>query len=105
MMDLDELKTINDRYGHFHGDRVLRGVGEVVHGRRPAHRHGRPLRRRRVRRAPARDRPDRRLRRRREDPASGVEAMAVELPDASVAPSLSIGVVSYPDDGHDAPTS
>jgi len=30
MMDLDELKTINDRYGHFEGDRVLRGVGEVI---------------------------------------------------------------------------
>jgi diguanylate cyclase (GGDEF)-like protein len=30
MMDLDELKTINDRYGHFEGDRILRGVGEVI---------------------------------------------------------------------------
>ena len=30
MMDLDELKPINDRYGHFFGDRVLRGVGEVI---------------------------------------------------------------------------
>ena len=30
MMDLDELKTINDRFGHFEGDRILRGVGEVI---------------------------------------------------------------------------
>ena len=36
MMDLDDLKQINDRHGHFFGDRVLRGVGEVIHsgGRR-----------------------------------------------------------------------
>jgi diguanylate cyclase (GGDEF)-like protein len=30
MMDLDELKTINDRNGHYFGDLVLRGVGEVI---------------------------------------------------------------------------
>jgi diguanylate cyclase (GGDEF)-like protein len=30
MMDLDELKGINDRYGHFHGDRILRSVGDVI---------------------------------------------------------------------------
>src|SRR4029079_4341363 len=30
MMDLDELKTINDRYGHYFGDQVIRGVGEVI---------------------------------------------------------------------------
>jgi hypothetical protein len=30
MMDLDELKQINDLNGHFFGDRVLRGVGEVI---------------------------------------------------------------------------
>ena len=50
MMDLDELKAINDRLGHFQGDRVLRGVGEVITAGRPPDRHRGPLRRRRVRR-------------------------------------------------------
>jgi diguanylate cyclase (GGDEF)-like protein len=98
MMDLDELKTINDRYGHFHGDRVLRGVGEVVQAG--------------VRRIDTAARyggdefvvllPE-------TDPTGayvvaekiriGVEAMPVELPDTEVAASLSIGVVSFPDYG------
>ncbi len=30
MMDLDELKPINDRYGHFVGDRALRAVSDVI---------------------------------------------------------------------------
>ena len=30
MMDLDELKAINDRFGHFHGDRALRAIGDVI---------------------------------------------------------------------------
>ena len=30
MLDLDDLKTINDDMGHLHGDRALRLVGEVV---------------------------------------------------------------------------
>lgn len=98
MMDLDELKTINDRLGHFHGDRVLHAVGEVITAG--------------VRRIDTAARyggdefvvllPE-------TDPTGayvlaekiriGVESMPVELPDASLAPSLSIGVVSYPHDG------
>jgi diguanylate cyclase (GGDEF)-like protein len=33
MMDLDGLKTVNDRFGHFHGDRALRTVGETIRDR------------------------------------------------------------------------
>jgi diguanylate cyclase (GGDEF)-like protein len=30
MIDLDDLKLINDRHGHLHGDRALRLVGDVI---------------------------------------------------------------------------
>ncbi|HTC86028.1 MAG TPA: GGDEF domain-containing protein, partial [Candidatus Acidoferrum sp.] len=30
MMDLDGLKAVNDKYGHFHGDRALRIVGDTI---------------------------------------------------------------------------
>jgi len=98
MMDLDELKAVNDRHGHFHGDRLLRSVGEVV-------RMG-------VRRidTPARYGGDEFVVLCPEtDPTGafvlaekirlGVQDMPLDLPEGSARPSLSVGVVSYPDDG------
>jgi diguanylate cyclase (GGDEF)-like protein len=101
MMDLDELKAVNDRLGHFYGDRVLRGVGEVVSAG--------------VRRIDTAARyggdefvvllPE-------TDPSGafvlaekiriGVQDMAVDLPPSGPQPSLSVGVVSFPDDGRTA---
>jgi diguanylate cyclase (GGDEF)-like protein len=99
MMDLDELKQINDRHGHFFGDRVIRGVGEVIRstGRRidTAARYGGdefvvvlP----------------------ETDPTGAyvlAEKIRQEVAELRVPvgggeplhPSISIGVVSYPDDG------
>ena len=98
MMDLDELKLLNDRYGHFEGDRVLRGVGGVI-------RAG-------VRRIDTAARyggdefvvvlPE-------TDPTGayvlaekirlGVADLNPVVPESDLRPSLSIGVVAYPGDG------
>ena len=98
MMDLDELKAVNDRFGHFYGDRVLRGLGEVVTSG--------------VRRLDTAARyggdefvvllPE-------TDPTGafvlaekirlGVRSMPLGLPPGGPQPSLSVGVVSFPDDG------
>jgi diguanylate cyclase (GGDEF)-like protein len=101
MMDLDELKPINDRFGHFHGDRVLRGVSEII-------RHG-------VRRLDTAARyggdefvvllPE-------TEPngayvlaekiRQGVNELAIETPRDRIRTSLSIGIVTYPEDGRTA---
>jgi diguanylate cyclase (GGDEF)-like protein len=98
MMDLDELKQINDRHGHFFGDRVLRGVGEVIRsgGRRidTAARYG----------------GDEFVVLLPETDPTGAFVLAekirlevaelrVPIAGAAIQPSVSIGVVSYPEDG------
>ena len=96
MMDLDELKAINDRHGHFVGDRVLRAVGEVIS-------EG-------VRRIDiaARYGGDEFVVLLPETEATGAYVVAekirmgaaeLNLPGTELKTSLSVGVVSYPDDG------
>ncbi|MFZ5854813.1 MAG: GGDEF domain-containing protein [Chloroflexota bacterium] len=101
MMDLDGLKTVNDRWGHFVGDQVLRGVGEVI--------------RRGIRRidTPARYGGDEFVVLLPEtDPTGafvlaekirqGVAALSFLGAGQQIRASLSIGVVTYPYDGTSA---
>jgi diguanylate cyclase (GGDEF)-like protein len=98
MMDLDELKSINDRHGHYYGDRVLAGVGEVISSG--------------VRRIDTAARyggdefvvllPE-------TDPSGayvlaekvriGVTELDIAVSGSVLEASISVGVVSYPDDG------
>jgi diguanylate cyclase (GGDEF)-like protein len=98
MADLDDLKSVNDSYGHHTGDRVLAGVADVI-------RDG-------VRRidTPARLGGDEYVVLLPEtDPTGafvvaekirqGVAAMRTLVRDGPVTVSVSIGLVAWPDDG------
>jgi two-component system cell cycle response regulator len=101
MMDLDELKTINDRLGHFQGDRVLRGVGEVItQGVRQIDTAARYGGDEFVALLPETDPTGAFVL--AEKIRIGVGSMALDVPSGGLRPSLSIGVVSYPDDGRTA---
>ena len=101
MMDLDGLKSINDRYGHHRGDLLLRGAAYVIRsglrGMDVAARYG----------------GDEFVALLPETDPSGAyvvaekirqaaSEMVVEASGQQIRTSLSIGVVSYPDDGHTA---
>jgi len=98
MMDLDELKQINDRHGHFFGDRVLRGVGEVIRsgGRRidTAARYGGDEF---VVLLPETDPTGAFVL--AEKIRQEVAELRVPISGAALQPSVSIGVVSFPEDG------
>jgi diguanylate cyclase (GGDEF)-like protein len=101
MIDMDDLKPINDTFGHHHGDRMLRTVGEVIQSG--------------IRTIDSAARfggdefvvllPD-------TDPAGGLvvaeklrESISKARLDANGRPvqtTVSIGVVAYPDDGRSA---
>ncbi|HEY8439610.1 MAG TPA: GGDEF domain-containing protein [Candidatus Limnocylindrales bacterium] len=98
MMDLDELKQINDRHGHFFGDRVIRGVGEVIRsgGRRidTAARYGGDEF---VVLLPETDPTGAYVL--AEKIRQEVAELRVPISGDAIRPSVSIGVVSYPEDG------
>jgi len=100
-MDLDGLKSINDRYGHYQGDVVLRGVAQLIRaglrGIDVAARYG----------------GDEFVALLAETDPSGayvvaekirqmVSELVIQSGGLQITTSLSIGVVSYPDDGQTA---
>ena len=98
MMDLDELKAINDKYGHYFGDRVLRGVGEVVRsGVRKIDTAARYGGDEFVALLPETDPTGAHVL--AEKVRIGVTELDITVTGVRIHASMSVGVVSYPEDG------
>jgi diguanylate cyclase (GGDEF)-like protein len=98
MMDLDELKTINDKHGHYFGDLVLSGVGEVIRsGVRKIDTAARYGGDEFVVLLPETDPTGAYVL--AEKVRIGVTELDVPVAGAALQPSISVGVVSFPDDG------
>lgn len=101
MMDLDGLKSINDKYGHYEGDLVLRGVARTIRAALRsvdvAARYGGDEF---VALLPETDPSGAYVA--AEKIRQGVSKLLVEAGGQPIPTSLSIGVVSYPDDGQTA---
>ena len=98
MMDLDELKTINDRYGHYFGDQVLRGVGEVIRsGVRKIDTSARYGGDEFVVLLPETDPTGAWVL--AEKVRIGVTELDIKVAGTEIPASISVGVVAYPDDG------
>ena len=98
MMDLDELKTINDHHGHYFGDRVLGGVGEVIRsGVRKIDTAARYGGDEFVVLLPETDPTGAYVL--AEKVRIGVTELDIAVSGSVLEASISVGVVSYPDDG------
>ena len=101
MMDLDGLKSINDRYGHYEGDVVLRGVAQLIRaglrGIDIAARYGGDEF---VALLPETDQDGAYVV--AEKIRQTVADLVVDAGGHEISTSLSIGVVSYPEDGQTA---
>jgi diguanylate cyclase (GGDEF)-like protein len=101
MMDLDGLKAINDRHGHYQGDLVLRGVAQVIRaGLRSVDTAARYGGDEFVALLPETDPTGAYVV--AEKIRQEVSDLLVEAQGQKITASMSIGVVCYPDDGRTA---
>ena len=98
MMDVDELKLINDRYGHYFGDQVIRGVGDVIQsGVRKIDTAARYGGDEFVVLLPETDPTGAWVL--AEKVRIGVTELEIQVAGARIPVSISVGVVNFPDDG------